>query len=185
MVRKRAGSILPGDYPTSDAQFPDGTILQPGFTPLNSPGSQNIVLPGGYYIVDNSSPSGLLQGVSSNELSSVYFSGQVAGDAAMNPDGIGAAATLMNQVFATGQGGTFDDQRSGNWIAGFTPNSSMVDISNVNVGLWGAGAGETYEGVMSLRNNFGTTFSNNFGTSSWATGSFWTTVGFNLGAFFR
>jgi hypothetical protein len=77
-----------------------------------------------------------------------------------NPTGADAylAASLGSNV---GTGGTFDYQRSGNFITGFTQLPQFRDVSNFNVGLFSAKAGLSLEKTLTITGNYARSFSSN------------------------
>jgi hypothetical protein len=70
-----------------------------------------------------------------------------------NPIGVYAylAATLGLNV---GQGGTFDYQRRGNRITGYTQLPQFQKVSNLNVGLFAQQAGLTLEQTLNIAGQF-------------------------------
>jgi hypothetical protein len=53
-----------------------------------------------------------------------------------------------------GQGGTFDYQRRGNMITGYTHLQQFKKVSNLNVGLFAQQAGLTLEEVLNIAGTF-------------------------------
>ncbi len=105
-----------------------------------SPGHP-VMLPNGQTIPDSKSPTGLLMSpVSSlqNVADAGRYSGAVYMSLLSNPEtAVGAPAYLFTTIGANvGQGGTFDYQRSENFITGFTQYRQFRDVANFNVGLF-------------------------------------------------
>lgn len=61
------------------------------------------------------------------------------------------AGTLGSNV---GQGGSFDYQRQGNMITGYTHRQQFVKVSNLNVGLFAQQAGLTLEQTLIIAGEF-------------------------------
>jgi hypothetical protein len=59
------------------------------------------------------------------------------------------------------QGGTFDYQRRGNFITGFTQLPQFRDVSNFNVGLFCQQAGLTLEQTQTIAGSYAHLFSGN------------------------
>lgn len=60
-----------------------------------------------------------------------------------------------------GHGGTFDYQRQGNMITGYTHLQQFEAVSNLNVGLFGQQAGLTLDEVLNIAGRFACNFSKN------------------------
>jgi hypothetical protein len=60
-----------------------------------------------------------------------------------------------------GMGGTFDYQREGNPVTGFTPLPQYRDVSNFNVGLYTQQAGLSLEETLRVAGAYASVFSGN------------------------
>ncbi|MGD0434094.1 MAG: hypothetical protein ABSA58_23680 [Acetobacteraceae bacterium] len=73
-----------------------------------------------------------------------------------NPETAEGAASYLAASLgaAVGQGGTFDYQREGSHITGFTQLPQFRDVSNVNVGLFAQQAGLTLDETLKIAGTF-------------------------------
>ena len=144
-------SLRPGD-PQKEDRF-DGEI---------------VVLPDGSAIKDEGSPTGyLLAPPSKPDLRDVAAKGRRIGEAyraaLANPEtSAGALPYLALQLgLDLGHAGTYDYQRSGNRITGYTQYPRFFPIANVNVGLLGQQAGLPLEDLLTIAGRFAALFSSN------------------------
>jgi RHS repeat-associated protein len=113
-----------------------------------------VVLPNGQTVPDQFSPTGNLMSPVA-DLSEVVVTGHVIGDTysslLSNPEASGGAIAYLGSAIlgAVGQGGTYDYQRKGNRITGFTQYPQFRDVSNFNVGLLTQAAGLTLDETLS------------------------------------
>ncbi len=90
------------------------------------------------------------------DLSEIVVTGQRIGNTYStllnSPEASGSALPylLMALNQAVGQGGTYDFQRKGNRITGFTQYPQFRDVSNFNVGLVTQAAGLSLDETLSL-----------------------------------
>lgn len=116
-------------------------------------------LPDGQTIADPNSPTGRLMSPVA-DLGPVAKAGQQAGadyrSMLDNPESAEGAATFLGASLgaAVGPGGTFDYQRRGNRITGFTQLRQFKDVSNVNVGLFAQQAGLTLDETLRIAEAF-------------------------------
>lgn len=122
-----------------------------------------VVLPDKSTIPDSQSPTGQLMAPIA-DLSEVAAAGRQArgtlDDLSVFPPAYLAylAGTLGVNV---GHGGTFDYQRRGNRITGYTHLPQFQKVSNLNVGLFAQQAGLTLEQVLKITGEFARQFSSN------------------------
>jgi len=113
-----------------------------------------VVLPNGQTVPDQFSPTGNLMSPVADP-SEVIVTGHVIGDTysslLSNPEASGGAIAYLGSAIlgAVGQGGTYDYQRKGNRITGFTQYPQYRDVSNFNVGLLTQAAGLTLDETLS------------------------------------
>ncbi len=140
-----------GLLPSAHAQTP-----QPRLQKDTSPG-EVVVLPNGSTIPDPDSPSGELRAPVA-DLSAVAAAGRQSRETlrafrAGNPAVFyGSLAAILG--LNVGQGGTFDYQRRGNRITGYTHLPQFEKVSNLNVGLFAQQAGLTLEQVLNIAGTF-------------------------------
>lgn len=115
-----------------------------------------VVLPDKSTIPDPQSPTGLLMAPTA-DLSDVAAAGRQAKETldklSVFPPAYLAylAGTLGSNV---GQGGSFDYQRQGNMVTGYTHRQQFVKVSNLNVGLFAQQAGLTLEQTLIIAGEF-------------------------------
>lgn len=89
-------------------------------------------------------------------LSAVVVTGHFIGSTYLamlnNPEYSGGAFLYLTSALnaAVGQGGTYDYQRKGNRIAGYTQFPQYRDVSNFNVGLLTQAVGLTLDETLSI-----------------------------------
>jgi hypothetical protein len=114
-----------------------------------------VVLPNGQTVPDQFSPTGNLMSPVA-DLSEVVVTGHVIGDTYStllnSPESSGGASLYLMSALnaAVGQGGTYDYQRAGNRITGYTQLPQYRDVSNFNVGLLTQAAGLTLDETLSI-----------------------------------
>jgi hypothetical protein len=114
-----------------------------------------VVPPNGQTVPDQFSPTGNLMSPAA-DLSEVVVTGHAIGNTYStllnNPEfSSGAYLYLMNALnAAVGQGGTYDYQRRGNRLTGYTQFPQYRDVSNFNVGLVTQAAGLTLDETLSI-----------------------------------
>jgi RHS repeat-associated protein len=125
-----------------------------------------VQLPSGQTIPDTNSPTGNLMSPVA-DLSAVAAAGYQTGATYFwilsNPEAAaGANLYLYSQLgLNVGQGGTFDYQRQGNMITGYTQLPQFRDVSNFNVGLFSQQAGLTLNETLATAGLFASAFSSN------------------------
>jgi hypothetical protein len=121
-----------------------------------------VVLPDGSTIADTdpkSSPTGYVMSPKM-DLHDVAAQGRQIGEAyrsmRANPATSGSALPYLYTALAlnVGQGGTYDHQRRGNMITGYTQLRQFRPIANVNVGLLGQQAGLTLEETLDIAGTY-------------------------------
>jgi hypothetical protein len=123
-----------------------------------SPG-EVVVLPDGSKISDPQSPTGHVMSQKA-DLHEVAARGRQIGETyrAMLANPGSAAGALLYLYSAlgldVGQGGTYDHQRRGNMITGYTQLRQLRPIANVNVGLLGQQAGLTLEETLGIAGKY-------------------------------
>jgi RHS repeat-associated protein len=137
--------------PSAQAQTP-----QPQLQKDTSPG-EVVVLPNGSTIPDPDSPSGELRAPVA-DLSAVAAAGRQSRETLRALQG-GNPVVFYGSLIAilglnVGQGGTFDYQRRGNMITGYTHLQQFKKVSNLNVGLFAQQAGLTLEEVLNIAGTF-------------------------------
>ncbi|CAN5814739.1 hypothetical protein BH11PSE3_BH11PSE3_36480 [soil metagenome] len=156
------------NVPGSGAGSPDPLILaqyNPGGGPLPAPTRQSpetdsspgeiVVLPDGSTITDAKSPTGYVMSPRA-DLRDVAAKGRQIGetfrDMLANPEAAAGASAYLYTALGlnVGQGGTYDHQRRGNMITGYTQFRHFRPIANVNVGLLGQQAGLTLEEILGV-----------------------------------
>ena len=155
-------SVSPIPVPYNPDGGPPPRSLQPGEPQKEDKfDGEIVVLPDGSTIRDEGSPTGyLLAPPSKPDLRDVAAKGRRIGEAyraaLANPEtSAGALPYLALQLgLDLGQAGTYDYQRSGNMITGYTQYPRFRPIANVNVGLLGQQAGLTLEEVLSVAGTF-------------------------------
>lgn len=114
-----------------------------------------VVLPDGSAISDAKSPTGYVMSPKA-DLQDVAAKGRQIGETyrAMLSNPVTSAGALLYLYAALGlnggQGGTYDHQRRGNMITGYTQLPQFRPIANVNVGLLGQQAGLTLEETLDI-----------------------------------
>ena len=131
----------------------------------SSPGVP-VVLPDGSRVPAAESATGFLMSPVA-DLSSVAAAGRNAGNTYLamlnNPE---AAESANSYLYASlyrhlSQGGTFDYQRQGNPITGFTQLRQFRDVSNFNIGLFSQQAGLTLDETLRSAGLYARVFSGN------------------------
>jgi hypothetical protein len=123
-------------------------------------------LPDGSRIPDRHSPTGYVMS-RVPDLTAVAEAGHRAGAAyfavAKEPTTAADAAVYLATTLGInlGHGGTFDYQRSGSLIAGYTQFPQFRDVSNINVGLFAQQAGLTLEDALEIAGGYALLFSSN------------------------
>jgi hypothetical protein len=116
-------------------------------------------LPNGQNIPDSKSPTGSVMSPVA-DWSAVAIAGRQLGamyqSMPNNPDGAQDAISYLGVSLgaALGHGGTFDYQRSGNHVTGFTQLPQFRNVSNVNVGLLAQQAGLTLDEALTIAGKF-------------------------------
>jgi hypothetical protein len=145
----------------TDAGLPNPKPVQSG---------SRVVLPNGQVVANTYSQSGYLISPVS-DLNPVATAGRDAGaiyqQMLMSPDTDIQQAALPQFIgsisASVGQGGTFDYQRRGSRLTGFTQLPEFRDVSNFNVGLYMQQTGQfSEEGALSLAGTFARYFSSNY-----------------------
>ncbi len=135
----------------------------------NDPSSSNgefVVLPDGSKVPDPDSPTGYLMSPVA-DLSRVAAAGRETGfyyrllsRVALPP--IAAAPFLYGSLdLHLGHGGSFDYQRRGNLVTGYTHFPQFRHVSNFNVGLFGQQAGLSLDDTLSNAGRYARVFSGN------------------------
>jgi hypothetical protein len=125
-----------------------------------------VVLPDGSTIPDPGSPTGQVMSPVA-DLQTVAAKGREAGatfrEMRKNPmTRAGASAYMLATLgLNVGQGGTFDHQRSGNMLTGYTQFYHFRPIANVNVGVFAQQAGLTLEETLDIAGLYARNFSRN------------------------
>lgn len=122
-----------------------------------------VVFPDGSTVVDPQSPTGKLMAPVA-DLSAVAEAGRETKEKfrALAVSPIAARLYLAAALgLNVGQGGTFDYQRRGNRITGYTHLQQFEKVSNLNVGLFAQQAGLTLEEVLDIAGLFARNFSGN------------------------
>ena len=172
--RRRRLAALAADQSDADAEDSgDDTIADGGGD--NSTDStcadslddgEVVVLPDGSKIADSSSPTGCLMSPIANHLGRVVAAGRLAGffrglsDLPLPPVAA-APAYYMSLGRNLGHGGTFDYQRQGNSVTGFTQYPQFRNVSNFNVGLFGQQAGLSLAETKLIAGAYARLFSSN------------------------
>jgi hypothetical protein len=124
--------------------------------------------PNGELIPDGHSPTGFLmapQGAAN--LAKVAEAGRIQGELyrqmLQNPVTATGALPILLVGLGTnlGHAGTFDYQREGSFLEGYTQHPQFRDISNVNVGLFAQQAGLSKEEILSIAGAFARARSSN------------------------
>jgi hypothetical protein len=165
-IQKTSGGTDFSPIGSAQAQTPQAQ--QPG-TSLKidpSPG-EAVVLPDGLTIPTIDSQTGQVMSPVP-DLTPVATAGRQAGatffEMLKNPETAGAAAAYLYMTlgFRLGHGGTFDYQRRGNHITGFTQLPQFREVSNINAGLFAQQAGLTLEETLEAAGTLAKHFSNNY-----------------------
>jgi len=167
LARRVAAGLESGASP--DPTDPASDPPRPSAGGSNSPpgpsgGGVPVVLPDGSHVPGRVTPD-LMSPV--EDLSAVAEAGRHAGNSFLetlrNPDtAAGAIPSLYSYLGVNlGQGGTFDYQRQGNHITGFTPLPQYRDVSNFNVGLFCQQAGLSLHETLWTAGLYARNFSNN------------------------
>lgn len=125
-----------------------------------------VVLPDGSKIADSASPTGYLMSPIANHLGRVVTAARLAGffrglSGTPLPPVTAAPAYYMSLGINLGHGGTFDYQRQGNSITGYTQYPQFRNVSNFNVGLFGQQAGLSLDETLRIAGAYAGFFSNN------------------------
>ena len=131
--------------------------------PKRNPGVR-VVLPNGSNVVDPNSPTGKMMSPVAN-LGNVAAAGRLTGqiyrDLLAQGDDNAFMFLIGGLGGAVGTGGSFDYQRSGNPITGFTQLPQFRDVSNFNVGLFSQQAGLTLDETLRTAGTYGRVMSSN------------------------
>ena len=122
-----------------------------------------VVFPDGSTVADPQSPTGKLMAPVAN-LSAVAEAGRETREKlqALAVSPIAARLYLAAALgLNLGHGGTFDHQRQGNRITGYTHLQQFEKVSNLNVGLFAQQAGLTLEEVLDIAGTFARNLSDN------------------------
>jgi hypothetical protein len=125
-----------------------------------------VVLPDGSTIPDPESSTGQVMSPVA-DLQTVAAKGREAGETfremRKNPmkRAFADAYLLATLGLNVGQGGTFDHQRSGNMLTGYTQFRHFRPIANVNVGVFAQQAGLTLEQTLEVAGLYARNFSSN------------------------
>lgn len=122
-----------------------------------------VVFPDGSTVADPQSPTGKLMAPVA-DLSAVAEAGRETREKvrALAVTPIAARLYLAAALgLNLGHGGTFDYQRRGNMITGYTHLQQFEKVSNLNVGLFAQQAGLTLEEVLDIAGTFARNFSDN------------------------
>jgi hypothetical protein len=164
-IQKTSGGTDFSPIGSAQAQTPQAQ--QPG-TSLKidpSPG-EIVVLPDGSTVADPYSATGKLMSPVA-DLAAVAAAGRAAGMTfrAMldNPETAAGAFPYLATMLGVnlGHAGTFDYQRRGNVITGYTHLPQFAHVSNFNVGLFAQQAGLPLEQILWIAGKFACNFSNN------------------------
>ncbi len=164
-IQKTSGGTDFSPIGSAQAQTPQAQ--QPG-TSLKidpSPG-EAVVLPDGSTVADPSSATGKLMSPVA-DLATVAAAGRAAGTTfrAMldNPETAAGAFPYLGTMLGVnlGHAGTFDYQRRGNMITGYTQLPQYAHVSNFNVGLFAQQAGLPLEQILWIAGRFACNFSAN------------------------
>lgn len=169
-----AGPNEPASPPISKADDPAVEGFNPIPAPARLPAPQSrlrkdpspgvpVVLPDRSTIVDSESPTGQLMAPVA-DLGDVAAAGREAKQKfralAVTPI-LAQAYQLAALGWNVGQGGTFDYQRRGNRVTGFTHLQQFEKVSNLNVGLFAQQAGLTLGQALDVAGLFARNFSSN------------------------
>jgi hypothetical protein len=162
------GAAGPSAADVREDTKPDANVIP--FTsaqmqPNTWPGVE-VRLPNGSRIPDPNSPTGNVMSPL-QDLSAVAVAGHEAGmeylallkEPMTAPDAIEYLAIAL--AINLGHAGTFDYQRSGNFIAGYTQFRQFKDVSNVNVGLFAQQAGLTVDEALRIAGGYAWALSSN------------------------
>ncbi len=157
-----------GNNPTDTVNTKGPPIGENGGATTQSTANPGLVvhLPNGQSIPDKSSATGALMSPSA-DLSAVAAAGRQTGamyrSLLNNPDASDAAMLflLASLGAALGHGGTFDYQRRGNLLTGYTQLPQFRNVSNVNVGLFCQQAGLTLDETLSAGGLYARALSSN------------------------
>ena len=125
-----------------------------------------VLLPNGRNVLDTDSPTGNLMSPVA-DLSVVAAAGRDTGamyrSLLSNPDTAPDALTYFSQSLDAnlGHGGTFDYQRQGNSVTGYTQLRQFKHVSNVNVGRFAQQAGLTLDEALSIAGGYAGLLSSN------------------------
>jgi hypothetical protein len=164
-LQKTSGGIDFNPIGSAQAQTPQAQ--QPG-TSLKidpSPG-EVVVLPDGSTVADPYSATGKLMSPVA-DLAAVAAAGRATGVTfrAMldNPETAAGALPYLGAMLGVnlGHAGTFDYQRRGNMITGYTHLPQFAHVSNFNVGLFAQQAGLPLEQILWIAGKFACNLSNN------------------------
>jgi hypothetical protein len=151
---------------SAQAQIPQGQRPQAPMRMNPSPG-EAVVLPNGLTIPSIDSETGQVMSPVS-DLSPVAAAGRQAGSTfrsmLSSPEGAAGALPYLFTMLGlnVGHGGTFDYQRRGNIITGYTQLPHFRDVANINVGLFAQQAGLTLDETLKLAGTFAWLRSSNY-----------------------
>jgi|HubBroStandDraft_6_1064221.scaffolds.fasta_scaffold23682_4 hypothetical protein len=165
-LQKTSGGMDFNPIGSAQAQTPQAQ--QPGSSLEIDPSpGEAVVLPNGLTIPSIDSPTGQVMSPVA-DLRAVAEQGRQTGatffEMLKNPEtaGVAAAYLYMRLGFRVGQGGTFDYQRRGNHITGFTQLPQFREVSNINAGLFAQQSGLTLEETLETAGTLAKHFSNNY-----------------------
>ena len=164
-MQKTSGGTDLSPIGSAQAQTPQAQQPQTSLTMDPSPG-EAVMLPDGSAIADPSSATGKLMSPVA-DLSGVAAAGRAVGMTfrAMldNPETAAGALPYLVAMLGLnlGHAGTFDYQRRGNKVAGYTHLPQFAHVSNFNVGLFAQQAGLPLEQILWIAGKFACNFSNN------------------------
>ena len=139
----------------SNAQLAQAAPQQPKLRKDSSLGVP-VILPDKSNVFDRDSPTGLLMAPTA-DLGDVAEAGRQAKETLGKLNFFPPAylAYLAGALGANvGQGGTFDYQRRGNIVTGYTHLPQFVKVSNLNVGLFAQQAGLTLDQTLTIAGEF-------------------------------
>jgi hypothetical protein len=165
-VQRTSGSDNFSLIGSARAQIPQGSERKPGVRIDPSPGTP-VILPNGSTLPSTDSSTGQVMSPVP-DLRPVAEAGQRVGlayrEMLRNPETAAGALPYLGTMLALnfGHAGTFDYQRRGNIITGYTQLPQFREVANINVGVFAQQAGLTLDEILEIAGKYAWAFSSNY-----------------------
>ena len=152
-------SLVPAQYNPGGAPVPEPAKQSQKSLEIDDSPGEVVVLPDGSTIEDAESSTGLVMSPKA-DLRDVAARGRQIGETfratLANPETSAGAALYLYTALGLdlGHAGTYDHQRRGSMITGYTQLKQFRPIANINVGLLGQQAGLTLDEILGIAGMF-------------------------------